>query len=428
MLFSQSSEDIWGMVFVKCQHSQGNEDSAQKWTSHSRPVCIDTRLLPQLCGAALAEPPVSYTHLLLSCGTSGHTAMLEFLPAMSEGPRPRQMDLHVKWKQLVPEGRNSLAKLVTRLTFILTLPTPPMPFQMPSWCCALVLTSVCSEQMEGWPSSCHCSGAGCHVWHSTSLPGTPSWGDRTLSSGTKEEFARDVTVAQSRWSHMSCGKPLLHCGCACSLRAQLGQDSDGSYCTGFVPHLDWEITQTIQFQKQTCCRRGKILFPCLLCNFSERVALFFENKNPQENKTKMPEALCSYWSASVWYQCSWHCIYVPPYPIYCDSISKSDLWGWRQGENTHRVSVSLWRRRNHCVLSNPQQLDLLGINVFPLLLFGILVFFIQHDPMVCNWIEIHTVRIAITKAYLRRIAWTTCHLKGHVYRINAFSSVNYLQK
>lgn len=55
------------------------------------------------------------------------------------------------------------------------------------------------------------------------------------------------------------------------------------------------------------------------------------------------------------------------------------------GENTHRVSMSLWRRRNHCcVLSNPQQLGLLGINVFPLLLSGILVFFIQHDPMVCN--------------------------------------------
>lgn len=282
--------------------------------------------------------------------------------------------------------------------------------------------------MEGWPSSCHCSGAGCHVWHSTSLPGTPSWGDRTLSSGTKEEFARDVTVAQGRWSHVSCGKPPLHCGCACSLRAQLGQDADGSYCTGFVPHLDWELPRLFNSRNKPAAGEERYCFPAF-CATSVREWLYFlKIKTPKKTKQKC-QKLCALIDQL---QCDTSApgtVFMFPPTLYIAILSTRVICEDGDREKIPTGSaMSLWRRRNHCVLSNPQQLDLLGINVFPLLLFGILVFFIQHDPMVCNWIEIHTVRIAITKAYLRRIAWTTCHLKGHVYRINVFSSVNYLQK
>lgn len=146
--------------------------------------------------------------------------------------------------------------------------------------------------------------------------------------------------------------------------------------------------------------------PCLLWNCSERGALFFENEELQQTKAKPQKPPFCYWSA--WYHCNWLCISTP----YIAILSTRVIWeDGDKGENSHRVSMSLWRRNHYCVLSSPQQLVLLGINVFPLLLSGILAFFIQHDPMVCSWIEIHMLWISITKAYLRT-AWKTCHLRG----------------
>lgn len=323
------------------------------------------------------------------------------------------------------------------LTFILTLPTPAMPFQGPSWCCALAPTSVCSEQTDRWSKSCADCARAATALGLDAMCGTapnslghPPEGAELCTrraGGTKEEFAHDAALAQSRWSHVSCDKPPLNCRCACSLRARLGQDSYGSYCTGFVPYLVWELPRLSNSRNKPAAGEERYCFPAF-CAASMREWLYFlKIKTPKKTKQKC-QKLCALIDQLQCDTSAAGSVFMFPPTPYIAILSTRVICEDGSGENTHRVSMSLRRRRNRCVLSNPQQLDLLGINVFPLLLFGILVFFIQHDPMVCNWIEIHTMRIAITKAYLRRIAWTTCHLKGDVYRINTFSSLNYLQK
>lgn len=98
------------------------------------------------------------------------------------------------------------------LTFVPTHPTPPMPFQVPSWWRALVQTSVCSELTDGWSRSCTGRARAATALGMDATCGTaqislghPAEGSRTLHKGlqrkagsTKEEFARDVAVAQSR--------------------------------------------------------------------------------------------------------------------------------------------------------------------------------------------------------------------------------------
>lgn len=216
------------------------------------------------------------------------------------------------------------------------------------------------------------------------------------------------------------------CRHARSLRAQLGQDSRRSYCTRSVPPLGWESPKLSDSRNKPAAEEERYCFPAF-CATSVREWLYFlKIKNPTKQKSKK---LCAVIDQLQHDTTAAGTVFMfPPTPHIAILSTGVICEDGDMGENTHRVSMSLWRRRNHCcVLSNPQQLGLLGINVFPLPLSGILVFFIQHDPMVCNWIEIHTVWIAITKAYLRRIAWKTCRLRGDIHRINAFSSLNYLQ-
>lgn len=87
------------------------------------------------------------------------------------------------------------------LTFILTLPTPPVPFQVPSWCCALVPTSMCSEQRDRWAvcvlhwpcQGCRCSGADAMCGTAPLCLGHPAEG---------QDSAQAELVAPRRSLHM----------------------------------------------------------------------------------------------------------------------------------------------------------------------------------------------------------------------------------
>lgn len=113
----------------------------------------------------------------------------------------------------------------------------------------------------------------------------------------------------------------------------------------------------------TAVARGKYCFPAF-CETSVREwPYFFESKKHQQNKNSRSSVLLLI-SVSVMllllalYLCSL---------LSCILSTRVICEDGNRGENTHRVSMSLLRRRNrHCVLSNPQQLGLLGIDVFSL--------------------------------------------------------------
>lgn len=122
------------------------------------------------------------------------------------------------------------------------------------------------------------------LWGLTSL-GHPAEGQNSAQGGV----CTCCGCGQSRWSHMSCDKPSLNCRRACSLRARLGQDSHGSYCTGFVPHLDWElpIPETNLLQE----RKDIFSLPSVQLQW-ESGFIFLKIKPPKETKQKC-QKLCA---------------------------------------------------------------------------------------------------------------------------------------
>lgn len=92
---------------------------------------------------------------------------------------------------------------------------------------------------------------------------------------------------------MSCDRPPLNCRCACSLRAQLGQDSHGSYCTRFVPCLDWELPRLSNSRNKPAAGEERYCFPAL-CATSVRDWLYFLKIKTPKKKNQKCQKLCAF--------------------------------------------------------------------------------------------------------------------------------------